>query len=59
MQAKKESSKPVRIRETLFFDLEQFTIAESQRRGRLLTIGEVANELLEEALKTRDALPDK
>jgi len=50
MQDKKEKSHPVRIRDRIFFDIEQFAIDESKRRGRLLTIGEVANELLEQAL---------
>ena len=53
MQEKKEQSRPVRIRRDLVDDLEQLAIEESGKRGKLLTIPEIVDEILREAIEAR------
>jgi hypothetical protein len=53
MQEKKEQSRPVRVRRDVVDDLEQLAIEESRKRGKLLTIPEIVDEILRDAIKKR------
>ena len=53
MQEKKEQTRPVRIRRNVVDDLEQLAIEESRKRGKLLTIPEIVDEILRDAIKKR------
>ena len=58
MQEKKDGTRPVRIKNDVLDEIESLAIKESARRGHLLSITELVDELLRKALTDQGAKSD-
>lgn len=59
MQEKKRETKTVRIEQKLIDTIEKIAITESNERGELMTIPQMVDELLHEAINNRGEEPGK